>query len=126
MCVIFGVVKRDIKERGRTIKNVLAQYNRHVKKAYDEFIKPTMKYADIIVPFLRKNLVALEFLEENVKSKLQKMGIAQSTDYPYSREDLITTTEASIPNILVCKNDISSLNKVLIKILSQEEKEFKE
>jgi uridine kinase len=31
---------RDMNERGRTVESVLAQYNRFVKKAYDEYIKP--------------------------------------------------------------------------------------
>jgi len=43
-------IMRDIKERGRDIESVLHQYNRFVKPSYDEFIKPTMKFSDIIVP----------------------------------------------------------------------------
>ena len=49
----FVQVERDIAERGRTVVDVLAQYNRFVKPAYDDFIKPTMKHADIIIPFER-------------------------------------------------------------------------
>lgn len=44
-------IERDINERGRTVIDVLQQYNRFVKPAYDDFIKPTMKHADIIIPF---------------------------------------------------------------------------
>ena len=44
-------IERDIAERGRDVVDVLQQYNRFVKPAYDDFIKPTMKHADIIVPF---------------------------------------------------------------------------
>ena len=41
---------RDVNERGRQIEGVLHQYNRFVKKAFDNYIKPTMNYADLIVP----------------------------------------------------------------------------
>ena len=63
-------MKRDIKERGRDIAGVLLQYNRFVKPAYDEFIKPTMRHADIIVPRGSFNTVALNILLENLASKL--------------------------------------------------------
>lgn len=63
-------MKRDIKERGRDIAGVLLQYNRFVKPAYDEFIKPTMRHADIIVPRGSFNTVALNLLLENLASKL--------------------------------------------------------
>ena len=58
----FALVQRDISERGRTVVDVLEQYNRFVKPAYDEFIKPTMKHADIIVPFLVSNETAVDML----------------------------------------------------------------
>lgn len=43
-------IKRDICERGRSIEGVLKSYHRFVKPAHVEFVKPTMKYADLIVP----------------------------------------------------------------------------
>ena len=44
-------ILRDVAERGRSVIDVLAQYCRFVKPAYDSHIKPQMKYADIIIPF---------------------------------------------------------------------------
>lgn len=43
-------VLRDVKERNRKVDGVLYQYNRFVKKAFDDYIRPSMKYADIILP----------------------------------------------------------------------------
>ena len=63
-------IQRDIADRGRTVQDVLTQYNRFVKSSYDEFIKPTMKYADIIIPFGRRNTVAIDFVVTNLKSKV--------------------------------------------------------
>lgn len=66
-------LNRDIAERGRDIQNVLVAYNRFVKTSYDEFIKPTMKYADIIIPHGRSNTVAIDFVISNLKTKLPKL-----------------------------------------------------
>jgi uridine kinase len=55
-------ISRDIAERGRTVVDVLEQYCRFVKPAYDDFIKPTMKYSDIIVPFSTENTNAVNML----------------------------------------------------------------
>ncbi len=49
------------------------QYNRFVKKAYDEYIKPTMRYANIIVPFGSDNTTAIDFIVTNLKTKLQEI-----------------------------------------------------
>lgn len=45
-------ITRDIEDRGREIVDVLSQYCKQVKPAYDDFIKPTMKFSDVIVPFI--------------------------------------------------------------------------
>ena len=63
-------LQRDISERGRSIESVLLAYNQFVKKSYDEYIKPTMKYADIIIPHGRSNTVAIDFVIQNLKQKI--------------------------------------------------------
>ena len=62
---------RDFHERGRTVEEILMQYNRFVKTSYDEFIKPVMKYADIIIPHGRSNTAAIDFLKENLQSRVK-------------------------------------------------------
>lgn len=55
-------LRRDIADRGRELGDVLQQYHRFVKPAYDQFIAPTMTHADIIVPrgeFLKFGAVRL-------------------------------------------------------------------
>lgn len=66
------LVLRDCSERARTVEGVLIQYNRFVKKAYDEYIKPTMKYANIIVPFGSDNTTAIDFIVQNLRYKLKE------------------------------------------------------
>lgn len=53
------------------MEDVLAQYNRFVKPAYDDFIKPTMKHADIIVPFTNENENAVSMLAQNLQIRLR-------------------------------------------------------
>lgn len=63
---------RDCAERGRNIENVLYQYNRFVKTAYDEFIRPTMKYSNLIVPFGGDNTTAIEFIIQNLQLRVER------------------------------------------------------
>eukprot|EP00347_Sterkiella_histriomuscorum_P022397 403330634 len=72
---------RDCSERGRTIDGVLFQYNRFVKKAYDEYIKPTMKYANIIVPFGSDNTTAIDFIVQNLRSKLKETELRREQSF---------------------------------------------
>ena len=51
--------------------DVLVQYNRFVKPAYDDFIRPTMKYSDLIVPFRTRNDKAVEMIIQNMKIKMK-------------------------------------------------------
>lgn len=63
-------IQRDISERGRQVVDVLSQYCRFVKPAYEDFIKPTMKYSDIIVPFITENSNAVNMIVQNLQIKL--------------------------------------------------------
>lgn len=73
-------LKRDVLQRGRTIEGVLKSYNRFVKAAYDEYIRPTMKYSDIIVPRGKENVVAIEFIADNLKNKLREIKKERKVD----------------------------------------------
>ena len=64
-------LKRDVLSRGRTVEGVIKSYNRFVKAAYDEYIKPTMKHSDIIIPRGKENTVAIDFVSENLKNRLK-------------------------------------------------------
>ena len=63
-------IRRDIVERGREIEGVLKSYNRFVKPAYNDFIRPTMKFSDLIVPHGAQNKIAILFIQENLANKL--------------------------------------------------------
>ncbi|HCX03598.1 uridine kinase [Halanaerobium sp.] len=62
---------RDINERGRTIESVLNQYMKTVRPAHEQFIEPTKKFADIIIPEGGENLVAIDIMVTKIKSLIK-------------------------------------------------------
>lgn len=61
---------RDIEKRKRTLDSVVEQYSTTVKPMHEQFVEPTKKYADIIVPKGGYNLVALNIIVEKIKNIL--------------------------------------------------------
>jgi len=55
-------IRRDIAERGRTLESVVEQYQATVRPMHLEFVEPSKRYADLIVPEGGENAVAMEFL----------------------------------------------------------------
>ena len=67
---IIRRIKRDMEERGRTLDSVIEQYLSVVKPMYHQFIEPTKRYADIIVPEGGENHVAVDLITTKVASYL--------------------------------------------------------
>ncbi|XP_010809887.1 uridine-cytidine kinase-like 1 isoform X3 [Bos indicus] len=65
-------LRRDISERGRDIEGVIKQYNKFVKPAFDQYIQPTMRVADIVVPRGSGNTVAIDLIVQHVHSQLEE------------------------------------------------------
>lgn len=63
---------RDVKKRGRTVDSVVEQYLSSVKPMFDQFIEPTKRHADIIVPRGGKNEVALSMILARIRSTINK------------------------------------------------------
>lgn len=68
-------LERDISERGRDVSGVLEQYLNFVKPAFDAFIAPGMKTADIIVPRGGENIIAIDLIVRQIKNQLAERGI---------------------------------------------------
>lgn len=60
---LIRLIRRDIVERGRTPEMVLSRYERIVKAMHDEFIEPTKKFADILIPQGGNNQKAIKALQ---------------------------------------------------------------
>ncbi|EOY02564.1 hypothetical protein QUC31_018103 [Theobroma cacao] len=63
-------IQRDTVERGRNIQNVLDQYARFVKPSFEEFILPSKKFADVIIPRGGDNDVAIDLIVQHIRTKL--------------------------------------------------------
>lgn len=69
---IIRRIKRDMIERGRTLDSIIDQYLSVVKPMYHQFIEPTKRYADVIVPEGGENHVAIDLINTKVATYFQK------------------------------------------------------
>ena len=67
---IIRRIMRDVRERGRTLQSVVNQYLTTVKLMHEQFVEPSKKNADIIVPEGGYNLVALDMLNQRIHALL--------------------------------------------------------
>jgi uridine kinase len=65
-------IKRDTQERGRDLHEVLHRYQTTLKPMHQEFIEPSKNEADLIVPNMRRNSVAIDFLSTVINNSLKK------------------------------------------------------
>lgn len=65
------VIRRDITERGRNVNQVLDRYERTVRPSHLQFIEPSKKYADIIIPQGGMNQVAINILTNHINHTLK-------------------------------------------------------
>lgn len=72
---LLRVLKRDIIERGRNVQQTLDRYIDTVKPMHEQFIEPTKRFADIIVPLGGENTVAINILASTIR---QKLGLSKA------------------------------------------------
>ena len=64
-------LKRDVEERGRSVDMVVNQYLNTVRLMHLEFVEPTKRYADLIIPEGGRNMIAIDMLVARIESELQ-------------------------------------------------------
>ena len=62
---------RDVRDRGRSLENVVSQYLNTVRSMHEQFIEPSKRYADVIIPEGGKNEVAVDLLTTKISSIIQ-------------------------------------------------------
>ena len=67
---LMSRILRDTQERGRTVESVLNQYVTTVKPMHEQFVEPSKKYADIIIPRGGENKIGIHILQEHLKLML--------------------------------------------------------
>ena len=65
-------IKRDVRDRGRSLESVIEQYQTTVKPMHEQYVEPSKKFADIIVPEGGKNLVALDMIMGRIRRHLEE------------------------------------------------------
>ena len=68
---ILRRITRDVRDRGRSLESVIDQYLQTVKPMHEQFVEPSKKNADIIIPQGGHNRVALEMVIQRVKAHLE-------------------------------------------------------
>ena len=67
---LIRIIRRDIIERGRSYKDVLEHYETYVKPMHQQFIEPSKRHADVIIPEGGKNQVAIDMVVSRIKMNL--------------------------------------------------------
>jgi len=70
-------MRRDVEERGRTVESVIQQYLTTVRPMHLEFVEPSKRYADVIIPLGGHNVPALELVTARILSLLDSAKTAQ-------------------------------------------------
>jgi uridine kinase len=65
-------LQRDLKERGRSVDSVIAQYQSTVKPMHHKYVKPTKRYADVIIPNDYNHDVAVDIIVSKIKMILEE------------------------------------------------------
>ncbi len=67
---LMRVIQRDIIERGRSVNKVLERYEKTVKPMHLQFIEPTKRYADVVIPQGGENKVGIDLLSSIIEKNL--------------------------------------------------------
>src|SRR5699024_8138685 len=75
---IIRRIQRDMKERGRSLDSIINQYLSVVREMHEQFVEPSKKYADIIIPEGGHNKVAIDLVITKIRMIFHERGIERS------------------------------------------------
>jgi len=67
---LMRIIQRDMQERGRSLIQALTHYDKYVKPMHLQFIEPTKRYANIIIPQGGKNHIGIDILTHKIKASI--------------------------------------------------------
>ncbi|CAD7924216.1 unnamed protein product [Amoebophrya sp. A120] len=87
--VVLRRLKRDISERGRDFEGVQEQYLRFVKRSWEEFVEPSKRYADVIIPNVKRDghlegAPAVKMLIHDIKHRLRENSLLRQGSSSYT------------------------------------------
>jgi uridine kinase len=75
-------IRRDVRERGRTVESVIDQYLRTVRPMHLEFVEPSKRYADIIIPSGGLNVIAIDMVVARIERMLERFTAGAADPWP--------------------------------------------
>ncbi len=69
-------LKRDLIERGRAVDSILRQYEESVRPMHLQFVEPTKRFADVIIPGGGHNKVAIDLVKTKIRELLRERGVS--------------------------------------------------
>jgi len=75
-------LRRDLLERGRSVDSILRQYEDSVRPMYLEFVEPTKRFADVIIPGGGHNKVAIDLVKTKIRELLRERGVDAAATVP--------------------------------------------
>jgi uridine kinase len=128
-------IQRDVAERGRDVGGVIDQYLRSVKPAYDNFVLPSSRHADIIVPgfdngvrkpgdhdhltlMLETGQVAIELISEHVKRQLAQRAAACLREKIGRSHTVLRKQPSPLPSLKIREASLES-NVILMEQTAQ-------
>jgi uridine kinase len=78
---LIRVINRDIEERGRSVNKVMERYECTVKPMHLQFIEPSKRFADLIIPQGGNNHVAIDILTKYIENKLISEQLMLKNDH---------------------------------------------
>jgi uridine kinase len=70
---LMRIIKRDMMERGRSLDDVIDHYHDFVKPMHLQFIEPSKRYANVIIPQGGKNKVGIDIISHRIRGQLLKL-----------------------------------------------------
>ena len=69
-------LRRDLVERGRSVDSIIRQYEESVRPMHQQFVEPSKRHADVIIPEGGHNTVAIDLVKTKIRELLRERGVA--------------------------------------------------
>jgi len=72
-------MRRDLAERGRSVDSIVRQYEESLRPMHQQFVEPSKRHADVIIPEGGHNTVAIDLVQTKIRDLLRELGVDPGT-----------------------------------------------